>query len=62
MMSLDNAFSNDELIAWGERLERLVPGAIRFVAEPKMDGLAMSLLYEDGRFTIGATRGDDDRP
>ena len=35
-----------------------MPGAIRFVAEPKLDGLAISLQYEDGRFTIGATRGD----
>ncbi len=58
MLSLDNAFSRDELQAWGARLERLVPGAIGFVAEPKLDGLAISLQYEDGRFTIGATRGD----
>jgi DNA ligase (NAD+) len=58
MLSLDNAFSQDELLAWGARLERLVPGAIKFVAEPKLDGLAISLQYEDGRFTIGATRGD----
>ena len=58
MLSLDNAFSRDELLAWGTRIEKLVPGAIRFVAEPKLDGLAISLQYEDGRFTIGATRGD----
>ena len=31
---------------------------MRFVAEPKLDGLAISLQYEDGRFTVGATRGD----
>ena len=58
MLSLDNAFSRDELVAWGARVEKLVPGAIRYVAEPKLDGLAISLQYEDGRFTIGATRGD----
>jgi DNA ligase (NAD+) len=58
MLSLDNAFSSDELVAWGTRLERLVPGAIRFVAEPKLDGLAISLQYHDGRFSVGATRGD----
>jgi len=58
MLSLDNAFSRDELLAWGTRVERLVPNAVRFVAEPKLDGLAVSLLYEDGRFTVGATRGD----
>jgi DNA ligase (NAD+) len=58
MLSLDNAFSHDELVAWTERLARLVPQAIRFVAEPKMDGLAISLQYEKGRFVRGATRGD----
>ena len=58
MFSLDNAFNLEELLAWGKRIERLVPGAVRFVAEPKMDGLAMSLLYENGRLTRGATRGD----
>lgn len=58
MLSLDNAFSREELFAWGRRIEKLVPGALRFVAEPKLDGLAISLQYEQGRFTVGATRGD----
>jgi len=58
MLSLDNAFSRDELIAWGTRIEKLVPSSLRFVAEPKLDGLAISLQYEQGRFTVGATRGD----
>jgi len=58
MLSLDNAFSRDELIAWGTRIEKLVPDALRFVAEPKLDGLAISLQYEQGRFTVGATRSD----
>jgi DNA ligase (NAD+) len=58
MLSLDNAFSREELFAWGTRIEKLVPGAIRFVAEPKLDGLAISLQYQEGRLTIGATRGD----
>src|SRR4051812_2252688 len=58
MLSLDNAFSRDELFAWGARLGRLVPGPIRFVGEPKLDGLAISLQYENGRFVVGATRGD----
>src|SRR5439155_18735733 len=58
MLSLDNAFSRDELMAWGTRIEKLVPNSLRFVAEPKLDGLAISLQYEHGRFTVGATRGD----
>ena len=58
MLSLDNAFSDEELLAWGERVERALIGSIRYVTEPKMDGLAMSLLYEDGRLVSGATRGD----
>ncbi len=58
MLSLDNAFSREELAAWGARVERLVPGAIRYVAEPKLDGLAISLRYENGVFAVGATRGD----
>jgi DNA ligase (NAD+) len=58
MLSLDNAFSRDDLFAWGARIERLVPPPIRYVGEPKLDGLAISLQYENGRFTVGATRGD----
>ena len=58
MLSLDNAFEEDELRAWFTRISRLVPGPIAFVGEPKLDGLAMSLLYEGGRFVRGATRGD----
>jgi len=58
MLSLDNAFSRDDLVAWGTRIQRIVTEPIRFVAEPKLDGLAISLQYEDGRFTVGATRGD----
>jgi DNA ligase (NAD+) len=57
MLSLDNAFSREELFAWGERLDRVIAGTT-FVAEPKMDGLAISLLYRDGRLAVGATRGD----
>ncbi|HEU5301852.1 MAG TPA: NAD-dependent DNA ligase LigA [Acidimicrobiia bacterium] len=58
MLSLDNAFDRDELRAWYERIERLVPPPIEFVGEPKLDGLAISLLYEDGRLVRAATRGD----
>jgi DNA ligase (NAD+) len=58
MLSLDNAFSRDDLLAWGTRIERLVPQKVQFVAEPKLDGLAISLTYENGKLTVGATRGD----
>ena len=58
MLSLDNAFARDELLAWGTRIQRLITEPIRFVAEPKLDGLAISLQYEAGQFRVGATRGD----
>jgi len=58
MLSLDNAFDVDDLTAWGARIEKQIPGDVTFVCEPKIDGLAISILYEDGRFVRGATRGD----
>lgn len=62
MMSLDNAFSDPELDAWADRLRRLLPDvdleAIELSCEPKVDGVAMSLTYVDGRFVRAATRGD----
>ncbi|HET9732428.1 MAG TPA: NAD-dependent DNA ligase LigA [Acidimicrobiales bacterium] len=57
MMSLDNAFSTEELEAWAARLERNV-GSVRYACELKIDGLAISLLYRDGRLVRAATRGD----
>ncbi|MFM7687211.1 MAG: NAD-dependent DNA ligase LigA [Actinomycetota bacterium] len=59
MTSLDNAMDLDELTAWGDRVARGLDGAAAtFVCELKIDGLAMSLRYEDGRFVQAATRGD----
>jgi DNA ligase (NAD+) len=58
MLSLDNAFDLSDLLAWGKRLERLVPEEVAFVGEPKLDGLAVSLTYEGGRLVRAATRGD----
>ena len=58
MFSLDNAFGRDELLAWHARVERVISDPVRFVGEPKLDGLAISLLYEGGRLTRAATRGD----
>ena len=58
MMSLDNAFSFEELAAWGKRMERYISGDVAYVCELKIDGVAMSLLYEGGALVRGATRGD----
>jgi DNA ligase (NAD+) len=59
MMSLDNAFSIEELHAWAARATRLAPSEIGgFVCEPKIDGLALSIRYEKGVFVQAATRGD----
>jgi DNA ligase (NAD+) len=58
MMSLDNAFSFEELVAWGKRMERYISGDVDFVCELKIDGIAISLLYEDAKFVRGATRGN----
>jgi DNA ligase (NAD+) len=58
MFSLDNAFDRTELDAWYARIERAITDPVRFVGEPKLDGLAISLLYVDGRLARGATRGD----
>ena len=58
MMSLDNAFSFDELQAWGKRMERYISGDVDYATELKIDGVALSLLYRDGKLERGATRGD----
>ena len=63
MMSLDNAMDLEELREWGERTTRRLAGlgldqAVSYVCELKIDGLAMSLRYVDGRFSVAATRGN----
>jgi DNA ligase (NAD+) len=59
LFSLDNAAAAEELDAWGGRLERVLGRMPEgFSCEPKIDGLAISLVYEDGLLTRGATRGD----
>ncbi len=64
MLSLGNARGAEEFRAWETRLHNqlkrldIEPGELRFVSEPKIDGLAISLTYEDGVFVRGATRGD----
>ncbi|GAA3243688.1 hypothetical protein GCM10017691_48840 [Pseudonocardia petroleophila] len=59
MLSLDNAFAADELRAWAERVARDVgTEEVHYLCELKIDGLAVNLLYEDGRLTRALTRGD----
>lgn len=60
MLSLENAMDKEEFIAWTERLVREVGeiGRQDFVCEPKIDGVAVELVYRDGALVQGATRGD----
>ncbi|MBU4233803.1 MAG: NAD-dependent DNA ligase LigA [Desulfobacterales bacterium] len=60
MLSLENAFSEAEVFAFDERLKRFLKttDAFDYVLEPKMDGCAVELVYENGRLTTGSTRGD----
>ena len=64
MLSLDNAYNEDELRAFDERVRRASGAAdapVAYVAELKIDGLSIALTYEDGRLVRGATRGDGSR-
>ena len=56
--SLTDVFSYDELFAFGDRMDDLLTEPHDYVVEPKIDGLSMSLEYENGVFVRGATRGD----
>src|SRR3990170_5661176 len=59
LLSLANAFSEDELRAWHRRASNLAETEqFAMVCEPKIDGLAVALVYEGGRFAEGSTRGD----
>ncbi|WCJ59003.1 NAD-dependent DNA ligase LigA [Fontisphaera persica] len=59
MLSLDNTYSQGEVREFVQRVQRLLPGeALAWVVEPKVDGLAVSLRYEQGVLAVGATRGD----
>jgi DNA ligase (NAD+) len=61
MLSLDNAFSREELVAWADRVTKRLgddAGEVAFVCELKIDGVAIDLLYRDGVLERAATRGD----
>lgn len=63
MLSLDNAFDDEELEEFDRRVRQRLDEetTVRYAAEPKLDGAAVSLLYRDGRLVRGATRGDGTR-
>lgn len=58
MLSLQDAFSIEELQQWETRNQKILPKDFEYFIEPKIDGVAVSLVYHDGIFTTGATRGD----
>jgi DNA ligase (NAD+) len=60
MLSLANAFSEEDILEFQERIKRFLGSSekIIFVAEPKIDGIAVNLIYVNGILTKGATRGD----
>jgi len=59
MMSLDNTYDADDLSAFDQRVRKLLPDeSVEYVLEPKVDGVSISLRYENGRLTVGCTRGD----
>jgi DNA ligase (NAD+) len=58
LLSLDNSFDDAELSAWHERVRKGLGREPSFVGEPKIDGVSLAVVYEKGRLTRGATRGD----
>jgi DNA ligase (NAD+) len=59
MLSIDNTYNADELREFDKRVRKALRGEpVQYVVELKIDGVAISLTYEDGTFTVGATRGD----
>jgi len=58
LLSLDNAFDDDELVAWRDRVVKGLGREPGYVCEPKIDGVSVAVVYEKGRLTRGATRGD----
>ena len=59
MLSLDNTYSEEEVVNFYKRIKRLLPDEkIPVVIEPKADGVAVSVMYQKGRLKYAATRGD----
>ena len=59
MLSLDNTYSQEEVRDFVNRVQKLLPDEkLEWIVEPKIDGVAINLRYENGVFTCGSTRGD----
>jgi len=59
MISLDNTYNENEVLEWDDRLEKILGiNEFNYMVEPKIDGVSLSLIYENGRFMRGVTRGD----
>ena len=59
MLSLDNTYNENEVLEWDDRLEKLLGlTEFNYIVEPKIDGVSLSLVYENGRLVRGVTRGD----
>jgi len=58
LLSLDNAFNDEELTAWRDRVVKALGREPRYVCEPKIDGVSLAVVYEKGKLIRGATRGD----
>lgn len=58
MLSIDNSYSRDDIDAWITRARKAIEGDITFVCDPKIDGVALSLRYEQGKLSHALTRGD----
>ncbi|MFL5245549.1 MAG: NAD-dependent DNA ligase LigA [Gemmataceae bacterium] len=62
MLSIDNTYNADELREFDRRVRKVLAGeTVNYVVELKIDGVAIALAYENGLFTVGATRGDGER-
>ncbi|MES1165939.1 MAG: NAD-dependent DNA ligase LigA, partial [Verrucomicrobiota bacterium] len=60
LLSLDNVFDDEELVAWRDRVVKGLGREPTYVGEPKIDGVSIAVAYERGRLVRGATRGDGD--
>lgn len=58
MLSLDNTYSEEEVRDWEARIQKILNEPVQFILNPKIDGLSLSILYENGVFVRAATRGD----